>query len=73
MTYYTIYSKDSQIKKVPIMNNLPLEKQLTHRNFCDAIENIEDIKELKHQISKLHLLYLSQQVLFAKMAKGCLH
>ncbi len=55
------------------MNNLPLEKQLTHRNFCDAIENIEDIKELKHQISKLHLLYLSQQVLFAKMAKGCLH
>ncbi|MDJ0594324.1 MAG: hypothetical protein QNJ72_30840 [Pleurocapsa sp. MO_226.B13] len=52
------------------MNNLPLEKQLTHRNFCDSIENIEDIKELKHQISKLHLLYLSQQVLFAKMAKG---
>lgn len=54
------------------MNNLPLEKQLAHRYFCDSIQHVEDIQELKEQISKLHLLYLQQQVLFAQMAKGCL-
>lgn len=59
--------------EVQIMNNLPLEKQLSHRYFCDAMENIDDIKELKHQISKLHLLYLQQQAMFAQMAKNCLH
>lgn len=54
------------------MNNLPLEKQLLHRYFCDDIENIDDIQELKHQISKLHLLYLQQQAMFAQMAKSCI-
>jgi len=53
------------------MNNLPLEKQLTHRYFCDAIKNIEDIEALKHQIGKLHLLYLKQQAMVAQIAKGC--
>ena len=52
------------------MNNLPIEKQLTHRNFCDAIENINDVRELKYQISQLHLLYLKQQAMVAQMAKG---
>ena len=54
------------------MDKLPLEKQLTHRYFCDAIQNIDDLNELKNQIGKLHLLYLRQQVMFAQMAKSCL-
>ena len=54
------------------MKNLPLEKQLAHRCFCDAIENIDDLNELKQQVSKLHLLYLQQQVMFAQIAKGCI-
>ncbi len=54
------------------MKNLPLEKQLAHRCFCDAIQNIEDMNELKNQIGKLHLLYLQQQVVFAQIAKGCM-
>ena len=54
------------------MNYLPLEKQLTHRYFCDAIANVDNIEELKQQISQLHLLYLKQQELFAQMAKGCI-
>ena len=52
------------------MKDLPLEKQLSHRYFCDAIQNIEDLEELKNQIGKLHLLYLRQQVMFAQLAKG---
>ncbi len=51
------------------MNELSIEKQLTHRCFCDALENIEDIEQLKYQISQLHLLYLKQQAMFAQMAK----
>jgi hypothetical protein len=51
------------------MNDLPLEKQLAHRYFCDAIKNIEDLEELKNQVGKLHLLYLRQQVMFAQLAK----
>ena len=39
------------------MKDLPLEKQLSHRYFCDAIQNIEDLEELKNQIgNKLCLL-----------------
>lgn len=54
------------------MTDLPLEKQLTHFCFCDAIRDIDDIEILKLELSKLHLLYLNQQVLFAQMAKNCL-
>ncbi|AFZ34519.1 MAG: hypothetical protein Kow0049_23240 [Stanieria sp.] len=54
------------------MTDLPLEKQLTHFCFCDAIDDIEDIEILKIELGKLHLLYLRQQVLFAQMAKNCL-
>lgn len=53
------------------MEKLPLEKQLVHRCFCDAIQNIQDMDELKNQVGKMHLLYLRQQVMFAQIAKGC--
>ncbi|MGL5806806.1 MAG: hypothetical protein ACRC2R_03465 [Xenococcaceae cyanobacterium] len=54
------------------MENLPLEKQFSHRRFCDVLENIEDTELLKRELGKLHLLYLQQQVVFAEMIKGCL-
>lgn len=54
------------------MTDLPIEKQLTHFCFCDAISEIKDIEMLKLEISKLHLLYLRQQVIVAQMAKDCL-
>ena len=52
------------------INNLPLEKQLTHRNFCSAIQNIDNINELKHRACEMHLLYLRQQEVFIQIAKN---
>lgn len=51
------------------MENLSLEKQLTHRNFCDSLEKINDVEYLKSQLCRLHLLYLGQQTMFAQMAR----
>ncbi|MBW4535120.1 MAG: hypothetical protein KME09_14385 [Pleurocapsa minor HA4230-MV1] len=52
------------------LNNLPLEKQLTHYDFCLAIQNINDLNELKHQVCEMHLLYLRQQEVFIRIAKS---
>lgn len=52
------------------INNLPLEKQLTHRYFCSAIQKIEDINELKDRVCEMHLLYLRQQEAFIQIAKN---
>ena len=54
------------------LNNLPLEKQLTHCCFCTAIQDINDIDELKHQVCEMHLLYLRQQEVFIQIAKKSL-
>jgi hypothetical protein len=51
------------------MDNLPLEKQMTHAVFCKQIQNI-DIDSAKQLLIELHLLYLSQQSIFVKLAKG---
>ena len=50
-------------------DNLPLEKQFTHRSFCSAIQHIEDKNELKDRLCEMHLLYLRQQEVFVKIAK----
>jgi hypothetical protein len=68
LTYLLI----DNITKEPVMEDLPLEKQFTHRCFCDVLENIEDVEMLKHELGKLHLLYLRQQVVFTQIVKGCL-
>ena len=52
------------------MENLPLEKEFVHRSFCNTIEKIDDLEFLKNELSKLHLLYLSQQVVFTQMLKN---
>ncbi len=52
------------------INNSPLKKQLTHRNFCSAVQNIEDMNELKNRLCKMHLLYLRQQEVFVQVAKN---
>ena len=51
------------------MEHLSLEKQLTHRHFCDSLEKINDVRYLKSQLCRLHLLYLGQQTMFAQMAR----
>ncbi len=51
------------------MNDLPIEKQLTHTIFCNQIQNI-DIDSAKQLLIELHLLYLGQQAVFAKIAKN---
>jgi len=51
------------------MENLPIEKQLTHIMFCQSIENI-DLNTAKELLAQLHLLYLGQQAVMIKMGKG---
>lgn len=51
------------------MENLPIEKQLTHIMFCQTIENI-DLDTAKELLAQLHLLYLGQQAVMVKMGKG---
>ena len=51
------------------MENLPIEKQLTHIMFCQSIENI-DLNTAKQLLAQLHLLYLGQQAVMIKMGKG---
>ena len=51
------------------MENLPIEKQLTHIMFCQNIENI-DLNTAKELLAQLHLLYLGQQAVMIKMGKG---
>lgn len=50
------------------MNELPVEKQFTHMMFCSQIERI-DLDSAKALLIELHMLYLSQQVVMAKIAK----
>ena len=52
------------------LDNLPLEKQFAHLNFCSAIQNIEDLNELKYLLYEMHLLYLRQQKVFVQIAKS---
>lgn len=50
------------------MDNLPLEKQLTHAMFCSQIERI-DLENAKKLLVELHHLYLAQQAMMVKIAK----
>ncbi len=50
------------------MNDLPIEKQLTHAIFCSQIANI-DLDVAKQLLTELHMLYLGQQAVMVKIAK----
>jgi hypothetical protein len=50
------------------MNDLPIEKQLTHTIFCSQIQNI-DLATAKQLLTELHTLYLGQQAVMVKIAK----
>lgn len=50
------------------MNDLPIEKQLTHTIFCSQIQNI-DLDAAKQLLAELHMLYLGQQAIMVKIAK----
>lgn len=50
------------------MEDLPIEKQLTHTIFCKQIENIS-LDEAKQLLIELHLLYLRQTETMERLAK----
>lgn len=51
------------------MDNLPIEKQMTHAIFCRQIQNI-DLDQAKQLLTELHMLYLGQQAMMVKLAKN---
>ena len=53
------------------MEDLPIEKQLTHTIFCKQIENI-DLDQAKQLLTELHLLYLGQTETMERLAKWSL-
>lgn len=50
------------------MNDLSLEKQFSHTMFCQQVQDI-DLESAKKLLADLHLLYITQQSLFARLAK----
>lgn len=52
------------------MDNLPFEKQLIHRQFCDQVAGVSDRNVLIEMLKQLHLNYLRQQAMFVKNAKN---
>ena len=52
------------------MNDIPLEKQLTHHQFCEQIADIRDRNVLIEMLKDLHIKYLADQAAFVRMAKG---
>ncbi len=50
------------------MNELSLEKQFSHKMFCQQVQEI-DLEAAKHLLADLHLLYITQQSMFAQLAK----
>jgi hypothetical protein len=50
------------------MNELSLEKQFSHTMFCQHVQDI-DLESAKQLLADLHLLYITQQSLFAQLAK----
>ncbi|MGQ9865159.1 MAG: hypothetical protein ACUVSQ_02570 [Pseudanabaenaceae cyanobacterium] len=51
------------------MERLPVEKQFAHAMFRQQIQNL-DLEAAKSLLEDLHLLYLNQQALVARLAKG---
>jgi hypothetical protein len=52
------------------MSDLPIEKQLTHHQFCEQIADIRDRNVLIEMLKQLHVKYLADQAAFVRMAKG---
>jgi hypothetical protein len=52
------------------LDHLSLEKQLTHRIFCEQLRTISSLEQLKGLTEELHLLYLGQTQMFITMAKN---
>jgi hypothetical protein len=50
------------------MNELSLEKQFSHKMFCQQLQDI-DLESAKQLLTDLHLLYIMQQSMFAQLAK----
>jgi hypothetical protein len=50
------------------MSDLSIEKQFVHTIFCQQVKEL-DLDSAKKLLADLHLLYLGQQTMFAKMAR----
>jgi hypothetical protein len=51
------------------MADLPIEKLFTHQQFCSQIADIRDRNVLIKMLEDLHIKYLSNQAMVAKIAK----
>ena len=47
---------------------LPIEKQLEHRKFCDQVAEIKDVNIVRVMLENLHESYLRDQAMVAKIA-----
>jgi len=52
------------------MSDLPLEKQLTHAQFCQLVAGIRDRNVAIKMLEDLHLKYLSNQAHVVRIAKN---
>jgi hypothetical protein len=52
------------------MNNLSVEKQLRHYQFCKQIADIRDRNMLIEMLKDLHIKYLADQAMVSKIAKN---
>ena len=49
---------------------LPLEKALEHRQFCDRVAEIKDVNVLRVMLANLHESYLRDQAMVSKIARN---
>jgi hypothetical protein len=52
------------------MSDLPLEKQLEYRKFCDRVAEIKDVNVLRVILENLHESYLRDQAMVNKIARN---
>ena len=52
------------------MSDLPLEKALEHRKFCDRVAEIKDVNVLRVMLANLHESYLRDQAMVVKIARN---
>lgn len=51
-------------------SQLPLEKQLLHRNFCQLVADVKDVNVAREMLRDLHLKYLSDQAAVLRIARN---
>lgn len=52
-----------------IAMSLSLEKQLHHRTFCDEVDRLRSLEDVKEALKDMHKLYLVQKETYMLMLK----